>query len=313
MTLCQIGAISKPGLVYNWSPATGLSDPYIANPVAAPDNTTKYILTTSHDGGGCANKDSVVVRTSFIDNSLQLTGSAKYCSDSGDSAILRVRPTENIQWFKDDDIIPGANQTDYRATQSGLYYAILYNNEGCSLPTVKQAIVIDEATPGINYPLLYAIIDLPLGLKARQFGDTALWSPGTWLNTRTSYAPTFNGPSEQLYTIAITTNGGCITVDTQLVKTIKNVEIYVPTAFTPNNDGVNDLLRPILLGIKELRYFRIFNRWGQLLFETKSDGFGWDGTLQGIPQSTQVVVWMIEAVGLDNNIYRRKGSSLLMR
>lgn len=308
-----IGAISKPGLVYNWSPATGLSDPHIANPIAAPDNTTKYILTTSHDGGGCVNKDSVVVRTSFIDNSLQLTGSAKYCSDSGDSAILWVRPTENIQWFKDDDIIPGANQTDYRATQSGLYYAILYNNEGCSLPTIKQTIVIDEARPGINYPLLYAIIDLPLGLKARQFGDTVLWSPGTWLNTRTSYTPTFNGPSEQLYTIEITTNGGCVTVDTQLVKTIKNVEIYVPTAFTPNNDGVNDLLRPILLGIKELRYFRIFNRWGQLLFETKSDGFGWDGSLQGIPQSTQVVVWMIEAVGLDNNIYRRKGSSLLMR
>ena len=153
----------------------------------------------------------------------------------------------------------------------------------------------------------YAIIDLPLGLEARQFGDIILWSPGTWLNTRTSYTPIFNGPSEQLYTIEIKTNSGCVTVDTQLVKTIKNVEIYVPTAFTPNNDGLNDLLRPILMGVKELHYFRIFNRWGQLLFETKSDRAGWDGRLQGIPQTAQVVVWMIEGVGVDNNIYRRKG------
>jgi gliding motility-associated-like protein len=308
-----IGAISKPGLVYSWSPAAGLSDPHIANPLAAPDNTTSYILRTSHDGSGCIDTDTVVVRASIIDNSLQLTGKAMYCSHSGDSAILRVQPTDNIQWFKDNGIINGANQTVCRITEAGEYYAMLFNNAGCSVSSLKQNIVIDDPRPGINYPVQYAVIDLPLGLEARQFGDIILWSPGNWLNTRTSYTPIFNGPSEQLYTIEIKTNSGCVTVDTQLVKTIKNVEMYVPTAFTPNNDGRNDLLRPILMGIKELRYFRIFNRLGQLLFEAKSDQAGWDGTLQGIPQTSQVVVWMMEGIGVDNNIYRRKGSSLLVR
>jgi len=190
---------------------------------------------------------------------------------------------------------------------------MLLNNAGCSISTVKQSIIIDDPKPGINYPVQYAVIDLPLGLKARQFGDIILWSPGTSLNTRTSYTPIFNGPSEQLYTIEIKTNSGCLTVDTQLVKTIKKAEMYVPNAFTPNHDGMNDFLRPILMGIKEVRYFRIFNRWGHLIFEMKTDKRGWDGTLNGVPQAAQAFVWMIEGIGVDDNIYRRKGTTVLVR
>jgi len=87
----------------------------------------------------------------------------------------------------------------------------------------------------------------------------------------------------------------------------------VPTAFTPNNDGLNDILRPTLMGVKELRYFRIFNRWGQMIFDTKTERSGWDGKVKGSPMPSQVVVWMMEGVGVDNNIYRRKGTSVLVR
>jgi gliding motility-associated-like protein len=89
------------------------------------------------------------------------------------------------------------------------------------------------------------------------------------------------------------------------------VEVFVPTAFTPNSDGLNDILRPVLMGIKEIRRFSIFNRWGQLIFETKTDRDGWDGTLQGSPVSSQAVVWMFEGIGVDNKMYMRKGTSIL--
>jgi gliding motility-associated-like protein len=308
-----IGANSKPGLSYSWSPVAGLSNPRIANPLAAPDRTTAYVLTTNHDGGGCKNTDTVVVTASIIDNSLQLIGSAMYCSDSGDSAILKVKPTQSIQWFKDDNIINGANQTDYRISQTGEYSALLFNSDGCSITTEKQTITIDDPRQGINYPVQYAVVDLPLDLEARQFGDSVLWSPGTWLNTPTSYTPIFDGLTEQLYTIEIKTNSGCVTVDTQMVKTVKQVEVYVPTAFTPNSDGLNDFLRPILMGIKEVRRFSIFNRWGQLIFDTKTERPGWNGMLQGSPLSSQAVVWMFEGLGVDNKMYRRKGTSVLVR
>jgi gliding motility-associated-like protein len=308
-----IGAISKPGLVYSWSPAEGLSNPEAANPFASPDQNTQYILTTNHDGGGCVSKDSVFVRASIIDSSLNLSGSALFCSDSGDSAILSVRPTKSIQWYKENSFINGTGPASLRVTETGSYHAMLVNNDGCSISTKMQEIVIDDPTSGINYPVEYAVVNLPLDLAARRFGETVLWSPGTFLNSPASYDPVFNGPSEQLYTITIKTKGGCVTVDTQLVKTISGVEIYVPNAFTPNSDGLNDLLHPILRGIKQFHYFKIYNRAGGQIFETSSAKSGWDGKLKGIPQTSQVVAWIFEGVGVDNKIYRQKGTSILIR
>ena len=308
-----IGTIPKPGLVYNWTPAVGLSNPEIANPLAAPGITTAYIVTTNNSGGGCLSTDTVIVRSSIIDSSLQLIGKAGFCIDNGDSAILKVLPTNSIKWFRNDMPINGALQSMYRVTSTGTYYAQLINAAGCSIATKKQAIVIDKAKPGITYPEVYAVINLPLPLKARQIGESILWNPGTNLNTPTIFAPTFKGALEQLYTIAIRTNTECLTVDTQLVKIIKHVEIYVPTAFTPNKDGKNDFLHPILRGVKEIHYFKIFNRWGQLLFERRDGQPGWDGSFKGIPQQTQAVVWILECVGVDGVVYVQKGTSALLR
>lgn len=308
-----LGANPKPGLVYTWSPATGLSNPHIANPFASPAVTTTYVLTANHDGGGCRSTDTVLVKASIIDNALKLTGSPGYCITDNDSAILRVSPTQSVQWYKDNRMIIGATGDSYRVTQTGNYHAVLMNDVGCTAQTRPQNIVIDQPRPGINYPIQYAVINLPLDLEARRIGDNAIWSPGVSLNTTNSFTPIFKGSSEQMYTIAIKKTNGCLTVDTQMVKTIKNIEIFVPNAFTPNNDRKNDVLRPLPRGIKTLSYFRVYNRWGRLLFESKNPMAGWDGTIHGVKQPSQTVVWVIEGVGLDGKIYREKGFSILVR
>ena len=311
-----IGSNTIPGLVYSWKPTLGLSDPTISNPVANPPKQTTYILTTENNGGGCRSTDTVVVRTSKVDNSLRLTGDSMFCTNIDDSAVLHVIPTKGIQWYNGDRLINSATSQDYWVSETGIYHALLTNNDGCMIPTKNQNIVIDNPTSGIRYPDEFPIINLPFDLKARQLGGEVLWSPGISLNTRTSFTPVFTGytgQSEQLYTIRIKTKGGCTTVDTLLVKPIDKVKMYVPTAFTPNGDGLNDILRPVLFGIKKLHYFKIYSRIGNQLFETRAPGVGWDGTFKGIPQSSQVVVWILEGVGLDNKIYRLKGSSLLVR
>jgi gliding motility-associated-like protein len=309
----ELGAAPKPGLVYQWSPANGLTDPKIANPFAAPDVTTNYVLTVSNSGGGCKTTDAVVVRASVIDSSMGLAGKDIFCIDNGDSAVLSVQPTSNILWYKDNVAISGATAPVYKVNTSGTYHAILRNSMGCIARTESKPIVIDKAKPGITYPVTYAVIDLPLSLKARNIGETALWDPGVNLNNVQSYTPVYTGSKETSYTITLTTNTGCITVDTQLVKLVKNVEIYVPNAFTPNGDGKNDYLRPHLRGIKDLRYFKVFNRWGQLLFEKRNVDLGWDGSIRGMPQQSQTVVWILEGVGVDNVIYTKKGVSTLIR
>ena len=103
--------------------------------------------------------------------------------------------------------------------------------------------------------------------------------------------------------------------NTVLVQVSKTSHIYVPTAFTPNKDGLNDFLKPIMFSIKELKYFRIFNRWGEIFFETKGGNNiqGWDGKINGLNQNSANFVWIAEAVTEGNQLLNLKGSFILIR
>ena len=72
-------------------------------------------------------------------------------------------------------------------------------------------------------------------------------------------------------------------------------------------------LYPLTVCIKELKYFRIFNRWGQLVFETRTIGIGWDGIFKGQPQVMDTYTWTVEAIGEDGKYYKRAGNSVLLR
>jgi gliding motility-associated-like protein len=310
----RLGTAPKPGLVYNWTPSKGLSNPSIANPFANPLVTTNYVLTSNSLGGGCIVTDSVLVTSSLLDSSIQLVGKAMYCITSNDSAILEVKPTSSIHWYKDNVQLLGVYQPDYRVTKSGTYYARLVNGDGCSLSTATKNILIETPIPGIVYPVKFAMAGLPLSLKARQLGETAFWQPFVHLDNPESFSPVFTGATDQLYRIDIKTQAGCLTQDTQFIKMTERVEVFVPSAFTPNHDGHNDYLHPLARGLKEIHSFRIFNRWGQLLYEMNNEeGMGWDGNLKGRPEPSQTVVWTIEGVGMNNIIYKKSGTTVLLR
>ncbi|MBK7559692.1 MAG: PKD domain-containing protein [Chitinophagaceae bacterium] len=183
-----------------------------------------------------------------------------------------------------------------------------------TVTTHQLPVNIDAPLAGIRYPDKEAIFNFPEKLQARQIGNTVLWTPATSLDDRHSYTPYFKGLLPQLYTIEMKTASGCITVDTQYVRTKKKIEIYVPTIFTPgNSDGLNDYLRPNLMGIVKVNSFRVYNRWGKLLYQMQSDRPGWDGRINGQLQEMQTVVWMIEAIDVDGNLHKRKGTTVLMR
>jgi gliding motility-associated-like protein len=311
-----IGANSKPGVVYSWNPATDLSSANISNPRASPSITTSYELTVSSTGGGCVNKDTVVVTASVIDSSLLFLGKNNFCVTTGDSAVLRVNPADSIQWYINGTAIGGANSTRLRAANSGLYSAMLFSDVGCSISTRIESVQIDFPAPPKRYPDEYAVINNPIDLEARDIGTDYIWRPSTYLSDNDIINPQFNSPlsdEEFYYTVQITTASGCVTVDTQVVKTIKEVKVFVPTAFTPNNDGRNDFLLPITFGIKETQYFRIFNRWGQLVYDIKSNSRGWNGNISGLQQPTATYVWIYQGIGLDKKTYTLKGTVTLIR
>lgn len=199
---------------------------------------------------------------------------------------------------------------------TGVYNVVLavYSDQ-CPTPmhSVKKPILIEKPLPGINYPLVYGVENFPLDLDARKIGETVLWHPITNLFNANTFTPIFKGDKETLYTIEIKTKAGCVTTDTQLVKLVKNVKVFVPNAFTPNGDNINNLLRPVTFGIKQLKSFKVFNRWGQLFYQTTSLKQGWDGTFKGIPQEMQTLVWFVDALGVDGKTYSYKGTTTLVR
>jgi gliding motility-associated-like protein len=178
----------------------------------------------------------------------------------------------------------------------------------------QQNVTIDEPTPGIRYPDVTAVMNFPEKLQVRPLtASSVLWTPAVNLDFPTSRTPSFTGLASQLYYINLKTRNGCVTVDTQFVQIKKKIEIYVPNVFTPNRNGLNEFLYPVLMGFKKMNYFRVFDRWGKLLFESKNERPGWDGNVKQEGHGIQTVVWMVEGVDVDGVTHQKQGTTVLWR
>jgi gliding motility-associated-like protein len=160
--------------------------------------------------------------------------------------------------------------------------------------------------------------DIPCPLHVNYTGNfngapTFSWSPVTGLNNAQSQNPTATLQNDITYIVTVTTPQGCQAKDSVSIIVFKGSAVYVPTGFTPNGDGRNDLLRGLYVGIKKVHYFRIYDRWGQRVFSTNSLSEGWDGTIRGVKQQTGTYVWMLRAEDIGGKIYEMKGVSTLIR
>ena len=108
------------------------------------------------------------------------------------------------------------------------------------------------------------------------------------------------------FMLQVTDIAGCIGYDTVYVQVYQGPEYYVPNAFSPNGDGLNDVFRAIPVGMTRPEYFRVFNRYGELVFETNQYLKGWDGTYKGKLQPMGTYIWILK--GED-----RKGRKVEMR
>ncbi len=144
-----------------------------------------------------------------------------------------------------------------------------------------------------------------------------LWSPAAGLNNAFISNPiALPGVKQIQYTLKVTSKGGgCSASD--VVNVIENcplIKIYVPSAFTPNGDGINDRLHPVLYGFSKVNYFSVYNRTGKMLYTTNNDWPGWDGKINGTAlMDIQTVVWIIEAIDVNGKIHKKKGTTVLLQ
>ena len=155
---------------------------------------------------------------------------------------------------------------------------------------------------------------IQIGTKAMP-GEVYNWSPTKGLSNPKIANPIASPNVSTAYTLTVTSaGGGCRSIDAvNLTKKCDVIEIYVPSAFTPDGNTVNDRLQPKLYGFSKVNYFRIYNRYGQLLYNMTNDQLGWDGKLKGKYANMQTVVWMLEAVDAYGLIHKRQGTTVLIR
>jgi gliding motility-associated-like protein len=206
---------------------------------------------------------------------------------------------------------------------STTYTILSVRDAKCTNTTINSSITINvlQSEPSVRYPTISTAPNTSVQLTARTLGgsSTYSWNPGFGLNNSSLNNPIFNYDRTTEYLITITSPAGCPVVDTLLVRInaqappVLKSDLFVPKAWSPNKDGHNDKLYPLTVNIVELKYFRIFNRWGQLMFETNVIGNGWDGIYKTQPQVMEVYTWTVEAIGIDGVYYKRSGNSVLLR
>ena len=158
----------------------------------------------------------------------------------------------------------------------------------------------------------------PFRLNANWTGDfkgvpVLTWSPQHGLSTTDGNDPTGILQNDQVYYLTAITDIGCKTVDSIKIRVFTSAGVLVPSAFTPNHDGLNDLLRPRYNGIKSLNYFSVYDRWGELVFKTSDMAKGWDGTVNGKLQGNGTFVWIVSAEGFDGKKFQLKGTTTIIK
>lgn len=184
-------------------------------------------------------------------------------------------------------------------------------DNGCPSDTLKTtvAIVAPFAQAGNDTMILKGT---PFVLQGTGKGDL-VWTPATGLNRDDIPNPQGTLQDDQTYRLTAVTPEGCVATDEVKVEVFKGSSIYVPTAFTPDGNGRNDMLKPQYTGINRLNQFTVYNRWGQVVFQTSSRSQGWDGRIKGQPVSSGTYIWIVSAQDLAGHRYEMKGTVTLIR
>jgi gliding motility-associated-like protein len=258
-----------------------------------------YFISATYNNG-CISKDTIRILKTYDLPVVNLNASTILCKEQND--YLDAGPGFLSYLWQD-----GSTNRKYKVTVPGTYSVRVSDNNNCfgSVTVVITKIVLP-----------------PSGFLGK---DTSLCEGGSVTlmpnNTFISYLWN-NGSSssntivrrEGIYTLNVNDNLGCTGTDTIIVnkKNCPN-SFYVPTGFTPNNDGKNDLFKPIITGALMSYEFSIYNRWGQRVFLSGDKNIGWDGTVKGLNQDGNVFVWTCKYQFYNQQPEAKKGTVILIR
>ncbi|AWO02041.1 hypothetical protein DLD77_10215 [Chitinophaga alhagiae] len=317
--ICQGDAIqlrpSTNGLLFTWAPAAPLNFPDLKNPTATVTQTTTFSVTASISQ--CrATADMTVITVPYP----RASAGADTVICFENAAQLHGATDGNTYTWQTADAngVPAASlEPVVRPASTAAYVLTVTDNKGCPKP-VRDTVVVRvlpkiDAFAGRDTAI---VLGQPLQLNASG-GIHYTWSPAQGLSSTSIPDPValFNSPTRAFrYTVIVQNEAGCADSAFMNVKVYNTLpQVFVPTAFTPNNDGLNDQLRPIAVGIQEIEYFMVYNRWGQLVYSGRQNGMGWNGRINGTLQNTGVYVWQVKAKDYLGYDFYLTGTATLLR
>lgn len=306
-------------LKFTWQPPPLLNAINAKSPLVRPLTTTTYVVTATI-GDHCLAKDDIVIAeipypeanagpdiTVCYGTSARLLGTIKGSSFTWSPAV---------SLYEANTLTPLAGPMATTTYTLTVYDTI--NKPNCPKPSYSYVTV--KIPPPVVAAVVSdtnAVIGEPLQLTATG-GNIYLWQPPTALNNPGIYNPVATYPpgsaDSVTYQVTVRDANNCVGYTHATVHIFKTQpEIFVPTAFSPNGDGTNDLLKVVTAGIKQFDYFHVFNRWGNLVFTTTNPSQGWDGSFNGIKQPPGTYVFDAQGIDYIGRPIRRKGTVVLIR
>lgn len=315
----QLSPVSD-ALQYSWREANNtqtLNNSSIKNPSAMPLQSTVYFVTASV--GHCNAKAQTAVLVSPYPTAT-VSGAASICF--GSTVQLHASTTAaHYSWSPASSLLSANTLNPLAGPQSTTAYVLTISDTFYCPKTVTDTVLVQVVPlPQISAGNdTSAVIGEPLQLTATANEEASFrWLPVSNISNNAVYNPVvvINNPNIQsvTYFVTATTAQGCSATDSVHIKIYKTKpDIVVPTAFTPNADGRNDVFTPIVIGIAKLYFFRVFSEDGKLMFQTQKTGVGWDGLFDGKPQPPGTYVFEAEGSDYEHHIITKKGTVVLIR
>jgi len=311
-----IGLSATGASTYSWAPPGTLSCRTCSNPQVNPSKPTSYIVTGT-DRHGCMNSDTVNVGIQKI-TSFSTTDSLEVCS--GKAIQLHARGASVYFWYPDSTLDHANIPDPWAKPLNSTTYFVVGKEGSCIADTQKIQLRVNPLPVVDAGADVHIIAGNPTQLQASGSGIANLvWSPDSFLSCSTCYSPLASPFATTQYYVHAYSSKGCESVDSVTVFVLcDGSQLFIPNTFSPNNDGINDRFFPRGKGITEVRSFRVFNRWGALLFERENlsvndESAGWDGTSKGRALDPDVYVYVVEAYCSSGEKISLKGDIALMR
>jgi gliding motility-associated-like protein len=306
------------GNTYQWTssdPSYGASGNKII--VKPADPITFYVQAMSEFG--CRRDDSVKLKISYPFTIAKLQD-ATICR--GEVIDLQTNGAVSYAWFPASGLSTSqGNKVKASPDTTTSYMVVGYGADACFTDTARFQVTVNPLPEVEAGNTIQATVGSTLELKPTLSNDvtTIAWNPSTYLNCFNCATPTVTPRSDITYRVRVSNQYGCESSDTVSIRlSCPNTSLFIPNTFTPNGDGLNDIFFPQGKGIRVIKYLRIFNRWGELVFEKQNfnindDKNGWNGTFKGKILPPDVFVYDTEMVCDNNQIIKQYGNLMILR